>query len=178
MSAPNKSSRILSVVGFSILAAFVGVGIAWLVVGILAAIFKWPGDQIFAGSIPILIAGGAFGLVVGLVVSFRVARSDPETEQKLEKRCVGRRGRLQIYLGAPLFVVNAATPLLDVLSHHYGDRIAIYGFFGFFLAVMAVSLFLYDRIPEKFIIPIGIVGWLLIVLLAVGFSFYMMHQPI
>ena len=173
----NKSSRILSVVGFSVLATFFGVGVAWLVVGVLAVIFKQHGDQLVAGSMPILIAGGTLGFLVGLVISVRVAKADPETERKIEKRYVGRRGRVQIYFGAPLFIVAASTPLLEMLSHRFGDRIAIYSYFAFFLLAIAVSLFLYDRIPERFIVPIGIIGWLLIVLLAVGFSFYMMHQP-
>jgi hypothetical protein len=173
----NKSARILSVVGFSVLSTFFGVGVAWLVVGILAALFKQHGDQLIAGSMPILVAGGALGFLVGLVISVRVAKADQETEQKIEKKYVGRRGRMQIYFGAPLFVVAASTPLLDTLSHHFGDRIAIYSYFGFFLTVIAMSLFLYNRVPERFIIPIGIVGWLLIVLFAVGFSVYMMRQP-
>jgi hypothetical protein len=87
---PNRSSRILSIVGFSILAAFFGVGIAWLAVGILATIFKQHGDQLVAGSMPILIAGGVLSFIVGLVVSVRIAKSDPKTEQRIEKRYVGR----------------------------------------------------------------------------------------
>ena len=173
---PNKSSWILSVVGFSVLAAFCGVGVAWIVVGILANAFKSHGDQLVAGCMPTLIAGGVLGFVAGLVVSIRAAKSDPKTEQKIEKKYIGKGGRVQIYFGAPMFVIAACTPILERLSHILGNRIAIYVYLGFALAIIAVSLFLYDRIPERFIIPVGIIGWLLVVVLAFGLCFYMMRQ--
>ncbi len=175
----NRSSRTLSVVGFSVLATFFGVGVTWIVVMILASISKRLGDQIFAGSMPMLIlfAGGALGLVAGLVVSIRAARSGSKTEQRIRKRYVGRGGRVQIYFGAPMFVIAACTPLLDLLSRRFGDRTAIYSYFGFILVVVLVSLFLYERIPARFIVPIGIIGWLLVVLGGIGVCLYMLRQP-
>jgi hypothetical protein len=169
---PNKLSRILSVVGFSILAVFFGVGVAWLAVGILVSIFNRHGDQLITGCMPILVAGGVLGFVAGLVVSLREARSDPKTEQKIVKRFMGKSGRETIYLGVPMLVIAACAPLLEPLSHHFGDRIAIYSYYGFALVVIAVSLLLYDRIPERFIISVGVIGWLLFVLMTFGFWYY------
>jgi hypothetical protein len=176
-SVSNKGSRTLSAVGFSVLSAFFGVGVAWLAVGILAKIFKQRFDQIVDASMPLLIVGGVLGLIVGLVVSVRMAKLSPMSQRRIEKEYVGRRGRLRIYAGAPLFIVGAFAPVLEILSNRFGDRIAIYSYFVFILLIIAASLFLYDRIPNRFIIPIGIIGWLLVVLLAVALSFSITRQP-
>jgi hypothetical protein len=176
---PDKLSRILSGVGFSILTAFFGVSIAWIGVLILQVVFDSHGDSIIAGCEPILTAGGVIGLVSGLIVSMRVAKSDPKTRQKIEKRFVGRGGQMQIYFGAPAFIVAVGTPLiLGRLTHTLGDNGAAYVWLGFIAVVLVVSLIIREHIPERFIIPIGIIGWLLIVLGAFGLCIYMMHQPI
>src|SRR5579862_5468283 len=93
----NKPSRILSMVGFSILAALFGVGVAWIFVCILVFIFRHHSEQIFTHYMPIFIAGGTLGLVVGIVVSVRVAKSDPQTRHYIVERYVGGRGRMAIY---------------------------------------------------------------------------------
>lgn len=174
-NAPNISSRVLSFVGFSVLCAFFGVGVVWILIGIFAATFKQNGDPLIAGSLPMLIAGGVIGLAMGLVVSIKTARLNKKTAQKIEKRFLGRGDRLRIYFGAPLFVIAAGMPLFERLSHRFGDSIAIYISLGLALGVLAFSLFVYDRIPARFIIPVGVIGWLLIVLGAFGFCFYTMR---
>jgi hypothetical protein len=131
-TTPNKSTRILPIVGFSVLAAFCGVGVTWLPVSILAILFKHHREQIVAGCMPILIAGGVLGFVADMVVSTRVARSDPKTEQEIERRYVGSNGRLKIYFGAPLFVFAASGALVDLLSRHLSNRVTAYTYFGFF----------------------------------------------
>jgi hypothetical protein len=175
----DKSSRILSAVGFSILSAFFGVGIGWVIAIILQVVFDSHGDSIIAGCEPILAAGGVVGLVIGLVVSVRVAKSDPKTKRKVQKRFVGRGSRMQIYFGVPAFIVAFGSPLiLSRLTHILGDRGAAYVWLGFVAVVLVVSYIIRDHIPERFIIPIGIIGWLLVVLGAIGLCAYMMHQPI
>lgn len=173
----DQFSLLLRITGFSVLATFCGVGIAWIAVGTLANLFKDQGDRIVTGSMPVLILGGVLGLVAGIIVSVRVARAKLKTRRKIDRSYIGRGGRVRIYFGAPLLLMGTAVPLLDLLSRHFGNQIAIYGYFGLCLAIVAASLFLYDRIPARFIIPIGITGWLLLVLSAFGFSLYMMHRP-
>jgi uncharacterized membrane protein len=158
-------------VGFSVLCAFFGVGVAWIPIGILAKTFKPHSDRFVSEIMPILIAGGVIGLVAGLIISIRMARLDKKTAQKIEKKFLGRGDQLRIYFGAPLFVICACLPVFERLSHRFGDNIAIYISLGL-IGVLAFSLFLYDRIPARFIIPVGIIGWLLIVLAAFGFCFY------
>jgi hypothetical protein len=58
----------LSVAGFAVLAAFCGVGVVWLVVGTAAHhMAKDHGDGFIASSIPLLVAGGVVGFIVGLL---------------------------------------------------------------------------------------------------------------
>jgi len=176
--ATNKSLRILSVVGFSVLATFFAVGVAWLVIGILAVTFKSHGDSLIAGSLPILTASGAVGFVLGLVVSLRLVRSDPKTEQEVERRFVGKGGRGQIYFGAPMFIIALGSPFfLGRLTQVLGDREGAYLWLGFIAVVLVLSFVIRDHIPERAVIPIGIIGWLLVVLLAIGFAVYMSRQP-
>jgi hypothetical protein len=168
----NKSSRILSALGFSVLSTFCGMGVGWVATAIFAIIFKQRAERLLSECIPMVIVGGALGLIIGFVVSFRVAKLDATSCQKIEKKYVGWFGRLKIYRGAPLFVWASFVSLLGrTLTDRFGDRITIYICLGFLLMMTALSLFLYDRIPRKFIIPIGIIGWLLMVLLALRFAF-------
>jgi hypothetical protein len=164
---------------FLFLTAFFGVSVAWIGVLIFQAIVDRKGDNIIAGCEPILAAGGVIGLVSGLIVSMRAAKSDTKTRQKIGKRFVGRGGQMQIYFGAPMFIVAVGTPLiLGRLTHTLGDRGAAYVWLGFIAVVLVASYIIRDHIPERFIIPIGIIGWLLVVLGAIGLCIYMMHQPI
>jgi hypothetical protein len=173
---PNKSPRILSIVGFSVLTTFFAVGVAWIVILILASTFRSYGDRLITGSEPILIACGAAGFVIGLVISMRVAEP---IGQKLEKRFVGRGGRMQIFMGAPMFILVIGWPLLfDRLTHILSDSVAAYVSLGFVAVVLVGSIVIHDRIPEKLLVPIGIAGWLLVVLAAFGLCIYMMRQPI
>ena len=64
---------------------------------------------------------------------------------------------------------SSAKPRLNV----FRSNADIYACLAFVLVIVAASLFLRDRIPKRFIVPIGIIGWLLTVLLAVGYAFKM-----
>ena len=64
----KKVLLVLSVAAFSILAAFCGVGVAWVVIATVANhMSKDRGDGFVAGSVPILVAGAVAGFIVGLV---------------------------------------------------------------------------------------------------------------
>jgi len=166
-------------VGFSVLSAFFGVGVAWIGVMILAAIFKSQDDSIIAGCLPMLAAGGAGGLVTGLIVSVRVAKSAAQTRRKVQKRFVGRGAQMQIYSGVPVFIVAIGTSLLlGRLAPILGDRVAAYVWLGFVAVVLVLSFIMRDHIPERLLIPIGIIGWLLLILGAIRLCIYMLHQPI
>ena len=166
--------RLLSVVGFAILAGLSGFGLTWLVFGIITANrFKSVVEALdHAGkSMPILVAGGIIGFTVGLIVSIKVAKADPKKEEEIVRKYVGYRGGVRIYFGAPVFVIGLAAPFFERLLNRLGTETGTYVALGAALAVIAASLFLYDRIPAKYIIPIGIIGWLLTLSMVVWFAF-------
>jgi hypothetical protein len=76
--------------------------------------------------------------------------------------------RWMIFTGIvwPCFAGLALTgePLLRVL----GDNIGIYIILGIFMAIFATAMVLYDRLPDRFIIPVGVIGWILTIILAMG----------
>jgi len=43
---------------------------------------------------------------------------------------------------------------------------------GTIMAVAAVNMILYDRIPRKLLVPIGIAGWLLVLAIGTCFAFF------
>lgn len=169
-----KLSRSLSVTGFAALCAGFGMGATWIVLCILAAsVCKNDPYEILGNSLPILLSGGFIGLVVGLIVSLRVARSSAATRRKIEGKSIYLNDRYRIYLGAPLCViVLLGIPFFEKLLNLFGNQTGAYIGLGIALAIIAASLFLYDRIPRRFIIPIGIAGWLLVFLMAIGWSIY------
>ena len=160
--------RILSVGGFSLLAGLFGLGLTWLLVGIISAARSKTDNQFFefaARSMPILIAGGIVGFVIGLAVSLRTARAGPRAQVEFDRKYVGPGGRWRIYFGLPLFVCVLLTPLFKRLPPLFGEKYFIYVALGIVLAVVSMSMVLYGRIPKRFVVPIGIICWMLTLLL-------------
>lgn len=181
-SQPSSSKRrfrivqgILSIGGFSILAGMCGFGATWLVVGIIAAIRFKTLDEKFdfaAKSMPILIAGGILGFVVGFMIFLKKAKAGPKIIAESERKYIRSSDRLRIYFGFPVFFIALLTPLFERLPRLVGEKYFIYVTLGIALAVIALSLVLFDRIPKRFIVPIGIIGWMLTLSLIAWFFFF------
>jgi hypothetical protein len=169
-AAMKKLSHVLSIIGFSILSGLFGLGVTWIIAALL---FIKNNDERLTKIMPLLLAGGAVGLIVGIVVALRVAKSNPEIEEAIENKYIGRTGRMRIFSGAPFSVI---TTLMFFFGERFlnkvGNTTGAYLGLGIFLVIVATGLFLYDRIPEKLVIPIGIIGWLLTLFLFVWFSFW------
>lgn len=172
----KKISRFLSIVGFSILSGMFGFGLTWLAVGFYSKFaFKTVDDQLdFAGKMmPALIVGGILGFIIGIIISIYVAKRDLETERALENKYVGVGGRGRIYAGAPISIFTFLTfffgeKFLDKL----GDTVGAYSGLGIFLLILIAGLILRDHLPQKLLIPIGIIGWLLTFGLFIWFGFF------
>ena len=159
----NNASRLLSALGFVVLSTFCGIGFTWMIIGFFAGAM----NSFVAKSMPILALGGVLGFATGLVVALRVARAGPQAQARLEKKYIRPSDRVRIYLGAPMFIgAVISIPLLE-------RNLNMYVWLGIFLAIIALSLFIHDRLPQRSIIPIGIIGWLLTIMfgLAYGFGF-------
>lgn len=164
---PITASRILSILGFSVLSGLCGIGLTSIVLGVFAnhnPHFKDNGDRLgfLADNMSVFAIGGIIGFIIGLVISIKVAKADPKTEEEVEKKYVGLGGRIQIYMGVPIFFIAIfVAPFFDKLITKFGSATGSYMELGMMLVILAVCLYLYARIPEKIIIPIGIIGWIL-----------------
>jgi hypothetical protein len=173
-------SRALSVLGFSLLSGFCGVGLANIILGLVAngnTHFKNNGDRLgfIADHKFILVIAGSIGFVAGFLISLSVAKSDSKTRAAIEKKYVGRRGRFRIYFAVPMLVTVWFLILFGKLFS-FGTERGTYIGLGIFMAIVALSLFLYDRIPARLIIPISIIAWLLLILTGVWFSIHPPHM--
>jgi hypothetical protein len=172
---PLNGTRILSIAGFSVLSGLCGVGVAYFLLYIIAVLIHGSGKKrdvinFFADHVYCLPIGGILGLIAGLIISLNFNKQNLAVQERVEKKYVGGTGRLKIYLGAPAFISGLIIISFNKLLH-FEDGKGPYLGLGICLAIVALSLFVYDRIPAKLIIPIGIVGWLLIVAYAVWFGF-------
>jgi hypothetical protein len=163
-------SRILAIAGFSILSGLFGMGLTWLVVAFL---FIRNNDERLTKVMPALLTGGFIGLVIGSIISVRVAMADPETGKAVENKYFRGSDKVRIYFGAPICITTMLALFFgDKLLTKFGTATGAYMGLGIFMAILAISLFLYDRLPKKVIIPTGIVGWLITVLLFVCFGVF------
>jgi hypothetical protein len=175
---PITASRILSVFGFSVLSGLCGIGLTSVVLGVVAnhnPHFKDNGDRLgfLADNATIFVIGGIVGFIVGLVVSLKVAKANPKTEEEIERKYVGGAGRVRIYFGAPIFIIAVLGKMFfEKLLSAAGTETGTWLAFGVALAIFMTGLVLYERIPAKFIIPIGIIGWLLTIAMALCFTVF------
>jgi hypothetical protein len=166
----NRVTRVWPAAGFSVLTGLCGAGIAWFV----ACLFAKYGAGDYSGSLPskvmpLLTVGGIGGIILGIAVSTFVWRVGPQAEEQLEQKFLGEDGREQIYLGVILSAIITLMPFIGWIGRLVGPRVDIFVEFGIGLGIVAASLVFYDRLPRRFIIPAGIIGWVLAV--AVGFWF-------
>ncbi len=166
--------RVLSVGGFAVLSGFCGVGATWIVVALFTkdVLKNDASNKLETVILPRLVIGGVLGFIVGLVAALLVVKAGLKTQGKIERKFIGPTDRLRIYFGAPLFVIAVSSVFFERLLHMVGVGTGAYVGLGIALAIIAVSLFLYDRISKRFIIPVGIIGWLLTVVLVVGLFFF------
>lgn len=171
----------MSIIGFAVLAALFTIGAVWIIIAILGGvagnIFKNGSAKTLAAIPSVLAVVGTIGFVIGLIVAIRVARADPNTQERLGERYIGRRGLGRIYAGAPLAVIFGVWAMaLDPLTRAVGDYAGCYILLGISMVIFAFGIFLAERIPKKLVAPIGTTGWLLIVLAAFGSCMHMLHS--
>ena len=68
---------------------------------------------------------------------------------------------MSIYGGVQVFFLVLLSPAFEPLARSVGNTAAVWIVLATFLVFVGLSLFLYDRIPPRLIIPLGLLGWLL-----------------
>lgn len=158
-------------------------GVTWLVAATCLAILRHNQNLFLSGLMPVLFTGGALGFMIGLVLSLRITGVSPKIRHPVEQRYptennrVQAYDRVQIYFGAPLLVIIVSLSFLQYWTQLLDNQLGAYAFIGLFMLIVTVSLLLYHHIPPRFILPIGIIGWLLTLVLALGFLFYTLRSP-
>ena len=79
---------------------------------------------------------------------------------------------MQIYFGAPYFIIAVLGKMFfEKLLNAAGTETGVWIAFGVALTIFMAGLILYERVSaSKFVVPIGIIGWLLTVAMALSFA--------
>jgi len=166
------SRRILYAVALIAFGALAGTGAAWVAIALCAnSLPKAQGNSFIADSLPKLALGAIIGAVAGLIAALYVLNAPSAKLNGLEHRFIGGRGTMGIYSGVPILFMVLLFPANEPLAHKFGDTIALCILLGLVSFFAGLSLFFYDRIPRRFIIPIGLLCWLLTFTLALWYSF-------
>jgi len=79
----------------------------------------------------------------------------------MNNKYIGPGGRWMIFWGAPCFVIAIIVCKAPLLEYIVGSKAAVYVFWGIAMLLAIINYILIDWIPQKLVIPIGIVGWIL-----------------
>jgi hypothetical protein len=78
---------------------------------------------------------------------------------------VGSGGRFMIFSGAGMVFIALSMYLLKPLERVAGEKALPYVIVGMVMVNVVLVMYFYARCPKKFIIPIGVTGWLIAFLL-------------
>ncbi|HEV2695879.1 MAG TPA: hypothetical protein VG347_23520 [Verrucomicrobiae bacterium] len=171
----EKVQKGIFLVGFSVLSGMFGLGLTWLVFAV--TVLPWfkssnHGFDPIAWCMPVLLIGGVAGFIIGLIFSLKKAAGGTAAVAEFDRDYVGGRGRGHIYAGFPLLIVALLTPFFDRITRLVGQKYDVYVFLGIALVVFVTIIILQEKIPERWTMLMGIIGWLLILLLAVWYCFF------
>jgi cytochrome c biogenesis factor len=162
--------RIAAACSFTILASFCGVGLAGMTVLSRARhLSKAIAEKAMMQSEPMLIAGGLIGLTAGIIISTVMLKVDTREVEELEREQISTRGQLYIYFGLPVFLIVLLAPVFGVLVPLGRANADPFIYLAAVLAILALSLLVYDRISAPYRFRIGIVGWLLALFILIFF---------
>ncbi len=79
----------------------------------------------------------------------------------MDEKYIGPGGRFFIFSGVPTFGVAVLVCIQEPLIRAVGLKASICIGLGMVMAFYSISMFLSNYIPKRFIIPLGIIGWIL-----------------
>jgi len=112
--------------------------------------------------------GGMAGLIFGLIISSVVVRGDAKTKYGPNEKFIGGGQRWMIFSGAIWPLLAALFCVFEPLNHIFGNSAGSYVALGIMMAIFVAAMVLYDRLPKRLIISIGVIGWILTFILAIG----------
>lgn len=179
----ERITNYLSIAALTILGGFTGMGVAWIVYGIIGAVFKIPVDRLFVLKLvwPVFIAGWILGAIVSFFFFKSVFKTDGRSgysrDQKQSNYRVrsDARGNLDwwLFLGVPAPLVALAIIAVGGLALA-GEQKA-YGSLIVSMVILGGTMYFCDRIPRRLVSWLGIFGWLLA--LIVAYWYFRIHGP-
>jgi hypothetical protein len=184
ISSTAKSGKIrrgFLVVALTILGGFTGMGIFWIIYGIIAAILRIPEEKLFQTKVIFLLFPP--GWILGAIVSFfffrSVFKADGETQfkqEQIQRKYFGSRGSdtdWWVFLGVP---VPLTLPLIFFIDRFVYENweisaVAIVSI----IAIFGPCLYFCDKVPRRLIMRLGILGWM--VTFIEGYLFLKIHGP-
>jgi hypothetical protein len=167
----RRAWNVFFIGSFAILGSFSGAGVVSAAAGIFAGDYLM--NQKLADRIFLLDAlGGMTGLIFGLIISSVVVREEAKTTYSSNEKLIGAGQHWMIFAGIIGPCLAALACAFEPLVQIFGDNVGCYVALGIMMAIFATIMILYDHVPKRFIIPIGIIGWMLTFILAMGLVFW------
>ncbi len=170
----NSVLRFFYAGGFGLLGGFAGGGVGWGLIVLLSGGFRKGGrEDWIERSGQIFAIAGIIGFFAGVSLALFLFRDRSAKEQaRLEKKYIGAGGHWRIFASLPMLCfLPIFWGLFDPLEERIGTSGATWSLLGIFLAVVFINLCIYERLPKKLIIPLGLCGWVIIFGLA-GWYFW------
>ena len=172
----EKIKRGFPIGALTILGGFTGMGVFWIVYGLIAAALRIPDDKFFGSKVifPIFVTGW----IVGAIASFFFFRSVYKTSGQT-RFAQEPRQELQwdmdwwIFLGIPASLT--AILLMTLLPFAHSDSQKVYGSIVVLMIVLGGSMYFCDKMPRRLIMRLGIFGWVITFIL--GYFFFKIHGP-
>ncbi len=179
--SPGRSKRLLSIAVLTILGGFTGMGVIWIVCGMVNSLLKIPFEKLLAVTFPLFVIGWIVGALISLVFFRSVFKTSGRTEfsqEQEQRRYLGYGGldaRLNwwVFLGMPISLTGILIFFIEPFAHTVGEQA---GFaVGAIMVVFATSMYFCDRISQRLVFRFGILGWALT--FALGYCYFKTHGP-
>lgn len=165
----ERIKKYISVSGLTILGGFTGMGVAWIIYGIISAVLRIPMEKLFESKLvwPIFATGWILGAIVSFFFFASVfksgGRSGCSQTQRQRKYRVRRDVRANldwwIFIGVPASLMAVAILIIKRFAHTDGQE--AYGAVAALMIVFGGTLYFCDRMPRRLVFWLGLCGWLL-----------------
>jgi len=179
----ERITNYLSIAGLAVLGGFTGMGIAWIVYGIICAVLGFSQERLFTSWLvwPVFITGWISGAIVSFFFFGSVFKSDGTSgysrDQTRRNYGVRRDFRAHldwwIFLGVPTPITALAVFALGRLA--LSNEQKAYTSVVALMVILGGTMYFCDKIPRRLLFWLGTFGWLLA--LGIGFSFLKLRGP-
>lgn len=180
-ASPEQMKRLFSVAALTILGGFTGMGVIWIISALVVSILRIPLERLFSIMFPLFVVGW----ITGAIVSFNFFKSVFKTsettkfaQEQKQRKYFGYGGldaelNWWVFLGIPVpltaILIFATEPFARTVGEKSGIAV------GAIVLMFAVTMFFCDRLPQRLVFRLGILGW--VMTSALGFWYFKTHGP-